>query len=207
MQRRSPILQMEHVSKAYGGTPVLTDFTLAAMPGQLTVVYGPPAAGKSVLVRLLTGLETAGRGPHHPARSGRDARAAGRPQHRLRAAVVRALSAPLGARQHRLPARSGRRAGGGGRARWWPTPPPCSKIDEHLDKSPDQLSGGQKQRVAIARGIAKRTDFFVLDDPLAGLDFKLREQLVDDLRELKIGDRRQHPLCHVRRDRGDDARR
>ena len=58
------------------------------------------------------------------------------------------------------------------------------KIDEHLDKKPDQLSGGQKQRVAIARGIAKRTDFFVLDDPLAGLDFKLREQLVDDLREL-----------------------
>jgi ABC-type sugar transport system ATPase subunit len=59
------------------------------------------------------------------------------------------------------------------------------KIEEHLDKTPDQLSGGQKQRVAIARGIAKRTDFFVLDDPLAGLDFKLREQLVDDLRGLK----------------------
>ncbi len=58
-------------------------------------------------------------------------------------------------------------------------------IIEHLDKSPDQLSGGQKQRVAIARGIAKRTDFFVLDDPLAGLDFKLREQLVEDLRDLK----------------------
>jgi ABC-type sugar transport system ATPase subunit len=58
------------------------------------------------------------------------------------------------------------------------------KIEEHLDKKPDQLSGGQKQRVAIARGIAKRTDFFVLDDPLAGLDFKLREQLVDDLRGL-----------------------
>jgi ABC-type sugar transport system ATPase subunit len=58
------------------------------------------------------------------------------------------------------------------------------KIEEHLDKKPDQLSGGQKQRVAIARGIAKRTDFFILDDPLAGLDFKLREQLVDDLRGL-----------------------
>jgi ABC-type sugar transport system ATPase subunit len=59
------------------------------------------------------------------------------------------------------------------------------KNEDHLDQTPDQLSGGQKQRVAIARGIAKRTDFFLLDDPLAGLDFKLREQLVDDLRELK----------------------
>ena len=59
------------------------------------------------------------------------------------------------------------------------------KITDLLQKRPDQLSGGQKQRVAIARGIAKQTDLFVLDDPLAGLDFKLREQLVDDLRELQ----------------------
>ncbi|MGI9252596.1 MAG: ABC transporter ATP-binding protein, partial [Thermomicrobiales bacterium] len=59
------------------------------------------------------------------------------------------------------------------------------RITEHLDKRPDQLSGGQKQRVAIARGIAKQSDIYVLDDPLAGLDFKLREQLVEDLRTLK----------------------
>ena len=60
------------------------------------------------------------------------------------------------------------------------------KITDLIQKRPDQLSGGQKQRVAIARGIAKQTDLFVLDDPLAGLDFKLREQLVDDLRELQV---------------------
>ncbi len=54
-----------------------------------------------------------------------------------------------------------------------------------LHRLPHELSGGQKQRVAIARGIAKQTDVFVLDDPLAGLDFKLREQLVEDLRELQ----------------------
>ncbi|MER3485924.1 MAG: hypothetical protein C4345_08100 [Chloroflexota bacterium] len=59
------------------------------------------------------------------------------------------------------------------------------KITELLGKRPDQLSGGQKQRVAIARGIAKQTDVYVLDDPLAGLDFKLREQLVDDLKGLQ----------------------
>ncbi|HEU0114741.1 MAG TPA: ABC transporter ATP-binding protein, partial [Thermomicrobiales bacterium] len=59
------------------------------------------------------------------------------------------------------------------------------KIGDLLGKRPDQLSGGQKQRVAIARGIAKQTDLFVLDDPLAGLDFKLREQLVEDLHDLQ----------------------
>jgi ABC-type sugar transport system ATPase subunit len=47
---------------------------------------------------------------------------------------------------------------------------------------PVQLSGGQKQRVAIARGLSKATDVYVLDDPLVGLDFKLRERLIEDLR-------------------------
>ena len=58
-------------------------------------------------------------------------------------------------------------------------------ISDLLLKLPTQLSGGQKQRVAIARGIVKNTDIFVLDDPLAGLDFKLREQLFDDLKVLQ----------------------
>ena len=56
------------------------------------------------------------------------------------------------------------------------------KIDGLLDKYPNQLSGGEKQRVALARGIVKDSDIFILDDPLVGLDFKLREQLFVDLR-------------------------
>jgi ABC-type sugar transport system ATPase subunit len=64
------------------------------------------------------------------------------------------------------------------------------RIKDLLGKKPEQLSGGQKQRVAIARGLAKATDVYVLDDPLVGLDFKLRERLIDDLRktqeELKV---------------------
>ena len=58
-------------------------------------------------------------------------------------------------------------------------------IDDLLGKLPTQLSGGQKQRVAIARGIVKETDIYVFDDPLAGLDFKLREKLFDDLKMLR----------------------
>ena len=69
----SPILVAENISKAYGGTPVLSDLTFSAMPGDLTVVYGPPASGKSVLVRVLTGLEQPDYGTDHPARARRDA--------------------------------------------------------------------------------------------------------------------------------------
>ena len=58
-------------------------------------------------------------------------------------------------------------------------------IEDLLEKKPDQTSGGQKQRIAIARGIIKHTDLYIFDDPFVGLDFKLREQLVYDLRALR----------------------
>ena len=146
-------------------------------------------------------------GPHHPARPGRDRR--GR---RPSATSAMCRSRSRSTRTSRCAPTSPIRS-------IWPGVPAAEsrevvadaaamlKIEEHLDKRPDQLSGGQKQRVAIARGIAKRTDFFVLDDPLAGLDFKLREQLVDDLRGLNARHRRQRSLHHLRCDRGDDARR
>jgi ABC-type sugar transport system ATPase subunit len=59
------------------------------------------------------------------------------------------------------------------------------QISHLLKKKPEQCSGGEKQRVAIARGIVKNTKIFILDDPLTGLDFKLRERLFDDLRQMR----------------------
>jgi ABC-type sugar transport system ATPase subunit len=179
----SPILRMENVSKTYGGTPVLTALTFTAMPGDLTVVYGPPASGKSVLVRVLTGLEKAdsgqiflrGQDVTHEAPAERNIGYVPQSFALYPHLTVRSnISYPLDLAH--VPSSESREVVA--------TAAAMLKIEEHLDKKPDQLSGGQKQRVAIARGIAKRTDFFVLDDPLAGLDFKLREQLVDDLRGL-----------------------
>ncbi|MCC2628291.1 MAG: putative transporter ATP-binding protein [Thermomicrobiales bacterium] len=179
----SPILVVENISKAYRGTPVLSDLTFSAMPGDLTVVYGPPAAGKSVLVRVLTGLEQPdsgriilrGQDVTHEAPAERNIGYVPQSFALYPHLSVRAnISYPLDLAH--VPSSESREVVA--------TAAAMLKIEEHLDKKPDQLSGGQKQRVAIARGIAKRTDFFVLDDPLAGLDFKLREQLVDDLRGL-----------------------
>jgi len=179
----SPILVVENISKAYSGTPVLSDLTFSAMPGDLTVVYGPPAAGKSVLVRVLTGLEQPdsgriilrGQDVTHEAPAERNIGYVPQSFALYPHLSVRAnISYPLDLAH--VPSSESREVVA--------TAAAMLKIEEHLDKKPDQLSGGQKQRVAIARGIAKRTDFFILDDPLAGLDFKLREQLVDDLRGL-----------------------
>lgn len=58
------------------------------------------------------------------------------------------------------------------------------RITELLDRKPSALSGGQQQRVAIARSLARKSDLVLLDEPLANLDFKLREQLRDELQRI-----------------------
>ncbi|MGH2531482.1 MAG: ABC transporter ATP-binding protein [Thermomicrobiales bacterium] len=181
---RQPIVEFRGVGKTYGGTTVLSGVDLMADAGDFTVLYGPPASGKTVLLRCLLGLE-------HPTEGG--IRLRGEEVTRLPAAERNvgyvpqsfALYPHLSVHDNiayplRLAGMSGRDAE--------PAVAQAArmlKIADLLGKRPDHLSGGQKQRVAIARGIVKQTDLFVLDDPLAGLDFKLREQLFDDLRQMQ----------------------
>jgi len=56
------------------------------------------------------------------------------------------------------------------------------RLDRVLDHLPEQISGGQRQRCAIARALVKDARFIFLDEPLANLDFKLREELRSELK-------------------------
>jgi glycerol transport system ATP-binding protein len=58
------------------------------------------------------------------------------------------------------------------------------KLSSMLDKKPNELSGGQQQRTALARALIKDSDLILLDEPLANLDFKLREELREELPKL-----------------------
>ena len=55
------------------------------------------------------------------------------------------------------------------------------QLQDLLSRYPDALSGGQQQRVAIARALVKEADLVLLDEPLANLDYKLREELRSQL--------------------------
>tara|TARA_B100002051_G_C16670773_1_gene604412 strand:+ start:221 stop:1285 length:1065 start_codon:yes stop_codon:yes gene_type:complete len=58
------------------------------------------------------------------------------------------------------------------------------KLSGMLNKKPNELSGGQQQRTALARALVKDSDLILLDEPLANLDFKLREELREELPKL-----------------------
>jgi glycerol transport system ATP-binding protein len=61
------------------------------------------------------------------------------------------------------------------------------RLSPMLDRRPSELSGGQQQRTALARALVKDADLVLLDEPLANLDFKLREELRDELPKLLAG--------------------
>jgi len=58
------------------------------------------------------------------------------------------------------------------------------KLTPMLGRNPSELSGGQQQRTALARALVKDADLVLLDEPLANLDYKLREELRDELPKL-----------------------
>ena len=57
-------------------------------------------------------------------------------------------------------------------------------LSDYLDRKPSQLSGGQQQRVALARSLSRKSHIMLLDEPLMNLDYKLREQLRVEFKEI-----------------------
>ncbi len=178
------IVEFKHISKAYQGVDVLDDINLSISNKEFMVIFGPPSSGKSTLLRLLAGLETQDkgniflRGKDTVYLSAREKTIGYIPQDFAlfpNKSVFDNIAYPL--KFLKLTRKEIKQA--------VIETAKTLHIKELLEKTPTQLSGGQKQRVAIARGIVKKTDLYIFDDPLAGLDFKLREKLIDDLKYLQ----------------------
>jgi len=158
-------------------------FDHAFPAGEIAVVLGANQAGKTDLCRLLAGLHTRARGQIRL--DGVDL-AGLKPQHRPVSMVYQAfvnypnltvrenIASPLRARGKTATERSGRVH----------ELAALLQISELLERLPHELSGGQQQRLAIARALAKDARVLLLDEPLVNLDFKLREALESELRDL-----------------------
>ncbi len=178
------LVEFSSLSKSFGKDEVLVDLNWAVEEGEFAVIFGQGATGKSVLLRTLVGLETPDvgdvtiRGVDAATLKPGDRKIGYVPQSFAlfpEKSIFDNIAYPLQVQK----------VDAGVQKEAVERVAALLDISELLDRTPGQLSGGQKQRVAIARGMAPDTELYVLDDPLVGLDFKLREKLIDDLRKTR----------------------
>jgi glycerol transport system ATP-binding protein len=175
-------LILDDIGLNYRGEPWLSGVTLDVSPG-LTVLLGPSGAGKTTLMRVVAGLvqPDSGRvlvhGSDVTGMSVRKRSVAFVYQQFINypsMTVYDNIASPL--RLSKMPraeldARVREVAG-------------LMGIGHLLDRRPAELSGGQQQRTAIGRALARPADVLLLDEPLANLDYKLREQLRGEFAEM-----------------------
>ena len=176
-------LALQNVTKKVGRETHIDSIDLELSPGSLNLLLGPTLAGKTSLMRLMAGLDrpTAGR----ILVDGED----------VTGVVVRKRSVAMVCQQFiNYPsftvydniASPLRRQGlaRGEIDRKVRETASMLKLESLLDRLPEKLSGGQQQRTALARALVKEADLLLLDEPLVNLDYKLREGLRAELRQI-----------------------
>jgi glycerol transport system ATP-binding protein len=177
-------LSLEDIAQQVGAQPFLYPLDLRLQPGAVTVLLGATQAGKTTLMRLMAGLDKPTQG--RVTVDGRDV--TGLPVRERNVAMVYQqfinypsmtvadnIASPLklrgkldrGALDAQVRALAQR-----------------LHIEPFLQRLPAELSGGQQQRVALARALAKGAPLMLLDEPLVNLDYKLREELREELGQL-----------------------
>ena len=174
-------LTLERVDKQVGPQTHLYPLDLSLVPGAVTVLLGATQAGKTTLMRLMAGLDVPSKGVVRV--DGQDV--TGVPVRERNVAMVYQqfinypsmsvfdnIASPLKLRKDK------------GIAERVQELAVRLHIEPFLKRLPAELSGGQQQRVALARALAKNAPLMLLDEPLVNLDYKLREELRDELTQL-----------------------
>jgi glycerol transport system ATP-binding protein len=175
-------LKLERIEQKVGPSTHLYPLDLQLVPRAVTVLLGATQAGKTTLMRVMAGLDKPSAGRVLVA-DGTDV--TGVPVRERNVAMVYQqfinypsmtvadnIASPLKLR------------GEQGIAQRVQELAEKLHIEPFLKRLPAELSGGQQQRVALARALAKKAPLMLLDEPLVNLDYKLREELREELSQL-----------------------
>ncbi len=176
-------LALKNVVKRVGAETHIYDTNVELVTNQFNILLGTTLAGKTTLMQLMAGLEAPTSGEVWF--DGRNV--TGIPVQKRNVSFVHQqfinyphfsvfdnIASPLrvaGYTRPEIDERVGRVA-------------ELMKLTPMLGRNPSELSGGQQQRTALARALVKDADVVLLDEPLANLDYKLREELRDELPKL-----------------------
>src|SRR3954451_13110772 len=179
-------LELKSVSKRVGADVHIHETDLVLAEGSFNILLGTTLSGKTTLMQLMAGLEppTSGRVVF----GGKDV--TGVPVQKRNVAMVyqqfinypnfsvyENIASPLrvaGVAKDEIARRVQKTAD-------------LLRLTPMLQRRPNELSGGQQQRTALARALVKDADLILLDEPLANLDYKLREELREELPKLFAG--------------------
>ncbi len=182
--QQKPLIRLEGISKQFGGFTAVDDVNLDIYRGELFTILGGSGCGKSTLLRMLAGFEQPSTG--RILIDGVDITQ--EPPYRR---PVNMMFQSYAVFPHMNVARNiayGLKKEGLPRAQIDARVAEMLKLvqlEDFAQRKPDQLSGGQRQRVALARALAKQPKVLLLDEPLAALDKKLREQTQFELMNLQ----------------------
>ncbi len=174
------MLELRNIAKMVGGDYHIYPTNLTLKRGTLNVLLGPTLSGKTSLMRLMAGLDKPTEGSL--VFDGTDVTGK-RVQDRSVAMVYQQfinypslsvyenIASPMriAKKDSATIDREVRKAAD------------LLKLTPYLERTPLNLSGGQQQRTALARAIVKNASLVLLDEPLANLDYKLREELREEL--------------------------
>jgi glycerol transport system ATP-binding protein len=171
---------LDHTSRSVSGVPYLRDISLTLERGTLNVLLGPTLSGKTSLMRLLAGLDRPDTG--RVLVDGKDVTGIDVRKRSVAMVYQQFINYPSLTVYENIA--SPLRVSGTPRreiAERVQSVARLLKLEHYLNRTPLHLSGGQQQRTAIARALVKGADLVLLDEPLANLDYKLREELRAEL--------------------------
>ncbi|GHE22838.1 ABC transporter ATP-binding protein [Halomonas urumqiensis] len=176
-------LILENIDHVVNGEAHIEGVNLELAPGSFNVLLGRTLAGKTTLMRIMAGLEqpTAGRVLMH----GEDVTGVSVRRRNVSMVYQQFINYPSLTVFDNIasPLKLAKVVPEEVRQRVHDTAS-MLHIEHLLDRYPLELSGGQQQRTAMGRALVKDADLILFDEPLVNLDYKLREEFREELREL-----------------------